>query len=193
MSHSPRIAFVVGSTRTGRFGQVVANWFTAQARELGHPHIDVIDLAEAGLPVVMPGSPDAERPAAVQAVARRLADAEAFVVLTPEYNHSFPASLKNAIDWYQQEWQAKPVAFVSYGGVSGGLRAVEQLRQVFAELHAVTVRDSVSFHRAWELFDENGLPKDPTGCNGAAKTMLDQLAWWAQALTEARVARPYTS
>ncbi|MET7881902.1 NADPH-dependent FMN reductase [Streptomyces avermitilis] len=193
MSHSPRIAFIVGSTRTGRFGQVVANWFTAQAQELGYPHIDLIDLAEADLPVVLPGSATAARPTAVRTVARRLAEAEAFVVLTPEYNHSFPASLKNAIDWYQQEWQAKPVGFVSYGGISGGLRAVEQLRQVFAELHTVTVRDSVSFHQAWEQFDDSGLPRDPTGCNGAAKALLDQLAWWAQALTEARAARPYTA
>ena len=69
--------------------------------------------------------------------------------MTPEYNHSFPAALKNVIDWHGPQWHVKPVGFVSYGGISGGLRAVEQLRLVFAELHAVGIRDTVSFHSAW--------------------------------------------
>jgi len=109
----------------------------------------------------------------------------------PEYNHSFPAPLKNAIDWHFKEWQAKPIGFVSYGGISGGLRAVEQLRQVFAELHAVTVRDTASFHGVWAQFDSDGRPKDPGVCERAAKSMLDQLAWWGDALREARTRRPY--
>jgi hypothetical protein len=71
-------------------------------------------------------------------VGPRLAAAEAFVVVTPGYNHSFPASFKNLIDWHDTQRQAKPIGFVSYGGLSGGLRSVEQLRQVFAELHAAT-------------------------------------------------------
>jgi NAD(P)H-dependent FMN reductase len=115
------------------------------------------------------------------------------VVVTPEYNHSFPASLKNAIDWHFTQWQAKPVGFVSYGGVAGGLRAVEHLRLVFAELHAMTVRGTVSFHMAPERFDANGEPREPEGCNRAAKAMLDQLVWWARALRTARAARPYAA
>jgi NAD(P)H-dependent FMN reductase len=77
--------------------------------------------------------------------------------------------------------------------MAGGLRAVEHLRPVFAELHAVTVRDTVSFHMAGEKFDSEGQPKEPAGCNGAAKTMLDQLAWWGHALREARTKRPYVA
>ncbi|MGV9772046.1 NADPH-dependent FMN reductase [Streptosporangium sp. NPDC003464] len=73
------------------------------------------------------------------------AAADAFVIVTPEYNHSFPASLKNAVDWRQEEWRGKRVAFVSYGQASGGLRAVEQLRPVFAALGAVCVGEPVSF------------------------------------------------
>jgi NAD(P)H-dependent FMN reductase len=126
-------------------------------------------------------------------VTPRLTTADAFVVVTPEYNHSFPASLKNAIDWHFTQWQAKPVGFVSYGGMSGGLRAVEHLRQVFAELHAVTVRDTVSFHGAWAQFDAEGRPKELSACNAAAKTMLDQLAWWGHALRSARSERPYVA
>jgi NAD(P)H-dependent FMN reductase len=113
-------------------------------------------------------------------------------VVTPEYNHSFPASLKNVLDWHHTEWQAKPVGFVSYGGLSGGLRAVEQLRPVFAELHAVTVRDAVSFHMAWERFGEDGAPKDDASV-AAAKVLLDQLGWWGNALREARAKTPYGS
>ncbi|MFD7968812.1 NADPH-dependent FMN reductase, partial [Streptomyces clavifer] len=122
----------------------------------------------------------------------RLARADAFVVLTPEYNHSYPAPLKELIDGHFAEWQAKPVAFVSYGGISGGLRAVEHLRQVFAELHAVSVRDTVSFHNAGALFDDRGRLGDPAAADAAVKTMLDQLVWWGRALREARNLRPYS-
>jgi len=117
--------------------------------------------------------------------------ADAYVVVTPEYNHSFPASLKHAIDLYREEWRAKVVGFVSYGGVGGGLRAVEQLRSVFAELHTTSVRDSVSFHRAPERFDAQGQPLDVAGTATAAAGMLDQPAWWARTLHDAREARPY--
>lgn len=82
---------------------------------------------------------------------------------------------------------------MSYGGVSGGLRAVEQLRLVFAELHAVTIRDSVSMHGASQLFDEHGSLRDPQAANAAAKLMLDELAWFAHALRSARASRPYGS
>jgi NAD(P)H-dependent FMN reductase len=87
--------------------------------------------------------------------------ADAFVIITPEYNHSFPAPLKTAIDWFSKEWSARPVAFVAYGGNAGGLRAVEQLRQVFAELHSVTVRNAAGFAGAWELFDATGQLRNP--------------------------------
>ncbi|MFC0602725.1 NADPH-dependent FMN reductase [Streptomyces palmae] len=193
-SSSPlRLAVIVGSTREGRFGPVVANWFTERARVHGDMDVDVIDLAETELPARLSHTPDPEAAAALGALSPRLAAADAFVVITPEYNHSYPASLKTAIDWFRDEWQAKPVGFVSYGGLSGGLRAVEHLRPVFAELHTVTVRETVSFHTAWNRFDENGHPLDEAGANGAAKTMLDQIAWWAQALRTARAVRPYGS
>lgn len=127
----------------------------------------------------------------MKALAPRLAAADGFVLITPEYNHSYPASLKNAIDWYLPQWQAKPFAFVSYGGVSGGLRAVEHLRPVLSEVHAMSIRETVSFHLAWERFDEEGQPVQSEECDAAAKRMLDQLAWWATALRTARRERPY--
>ncbi|MBR7671915.1 NADPH-dependent FMN reductase [Streptomyces daliensis] len=193
-----RLAVIVGSVREGRFGPVVSDWFAAEAREHGGFDVDLIDLAEAEhvLPVAFPDF-SAPLPAGVEAVrdglSRRLGNADAFVVVTPEYNHSFPAPLKNTIDWFHGEWAAKPVGFVSYGGMSGGLRAVEQLRQVFPELHAVTVRDALSFHMAWERFDEDGRPHDAKDTGEAARTMLGQLEWWGRALREARTRTPYGS
>jgi NAD(P)H-dependent FMN reductase len=187
-----RLVVIIGSTRGGRFGPTVAEWFVGEARQHADLDVDVLDLADAALPDRLEpfGSPT---PPAVTAVSSRLAAADAFVVVTPEYNHSYPAPLKTLIDWYGREWQAKPVAFVSYGGMSGGLRAVEHLRPVFAEVHATTVRDTVSFHGAWARFGDGGRPLEEAECSAAAKTMLDQLTWWALALREARAARPYVA
>jgi NAD(P)H-dependent FMN reductase len=182
------VALVIGSNRHGRFGPVVADWLLDRLRDRDDLVPDIVDVAETDLPMTMAPSPEAT--AALASVTPKLASADAFVVLTPEYNHSYPAGLKNLIDWHFTEWQAKPVALVSYGGISGGLRAVEHLRQVFAELHAVTVRDTVSFHNAGGSFADGRL-KDPSGPDAAAKTMLDQLVWWGQVLREGRTAKPY--
>jgi NAD(P)H-dependent FMN reductase len=186
---SLKLAIIIGSTRQGRFAPTVANWIAGQAIQRDDLSVDLIDLAEARLPDVLSGEPSPE----VAAITPRLEEADAFVVVTPEYNHSFPAPLKTAIDWHFTAWRAKPVGFVSYGGISGGLRAVEQLRQVFAELHAVTVRDSVSFHGAWVQFDSDGRPKDADRYEKTAKTMLDQLVWWGSSLRDARNQRPYVT
>ncbi|MEU3302336.1 NAD(P)H-dependent oxidoreductase [Streptomyces sp. NPDC006678] len=186
-----KLAVVIGSDREGRFAPVVADWFLARATVREDFSVDVVDVAEVDLPTSLSYRPAAPVRAELAKVSPRLADAEAFVVLTPEYNHSFPASLKNLIDWHYGEWQAKPVGFISYGGISGGLRAVEQLRQVFAEMHAVTVRDTVAFPNAGGQFDADGQHKDPAAPDAAVKTMLDQLAWWGAALRDARSRRPY--
>ncbi|MGI5425636.1 NADPH-dependent FMN reductase [Streptomyces sp. CA-179760] len=184
-----RVTLVVGSNRHGRFGPVVADWLLDHLRDRDDLVAEVVDVAEAELPMSFEPTPGAT--AALSGITPKLAGADAFVILTPEYNHSYPAGLKNLVDWHFAEWRAKPVALVSYGGLSGGLRAVEHLRQVFAELHAVTVRDTVSFHNAGASFDDAGTLRDPTVPDAAAKTMLDQLVWWGEALREARATRPY--
>ncbi|MFI9809882.1 NADPH-dependent FMN reductase [Streptomyces sp. NPDC052301] len=189
-----RVAVIVGSVREGRQGRAVADWFLRTADGDPGLDLDLIDLADVRLPLALPGwggTPDPGTAAVLRDLTPRLAAADAFVVVTPEYNHSFPASLKNVIDWHHAPWQAKPVGFVSYGGLGGGLRAVEQLRLVFAELHAVTVRDSVSLHGPWSGLGEDGVPRDSEVCTGAAKGMLGQLAWWGRALRAARAERPY--
>jgi len=185
MSSAPlRLAIIIGSTREGRYADVVANWFIAQAAKRDDVDIDVIDVAALDLPVHFT---KAAVPA-LQAYLERVDRAECYVVITPEYNHSYPASLKHAIDLAGAEWQRKPVAFVSYGGISGGLRAVEHLRQVFAELRTVTIRDTVSFQGPWSLFDADGRLADSGMAELATTTMLDDLVWWASALRTAKLA-----
>ncbi|MFD5108873.1 NADPH-dependent FMN reductase [Streptomyces cinereoruber] len=185
------LALVVASDREGRFAPVLADWLLSRLAEREDFTTTVVDLAGVDLPTSLSYAPSPAVRAELAKVTPALEAADAFVVLTPEYNHSFPAALKNLIDRYYTEWQAKPVGFVSYGGISGGLRAVEQLRQVFAEMHAVTVRDTVSFQHAHEQFDEDGRHKDPAGAEGAAKALFDQLAWWGHALRDAKSVRPY--
>jgi NAD(P)H-dependent FMN reductase len=180
------VVVVVGSTREGRFGPVVARWIAEQAAARPDLDVTVADLLDADLPSVMPAGPHP----AVAAWTERVDVADAFLVVTPEYNHSVPASLKQAIDLVGPEWRAKPVGLVCYGGLSGGLRAVEHLRQVFAELHAPTLRDTVSFHGAHTCFDADGQPRDREGTDAAAKVLLDELTWWAGALRSARHAPP---
>jgi NAD(P)H-dependent FMN reductase len=186
-----RLAVIIGSVREGRFGTTVANWFIEQVGQRPDLDVDVIDLVDAQLPTMLTQEPSAEVADILATLTPRLDAADAFVVITPEYNHSYPASLKCAIDWHYTQWQAKPIGFVSYGGMGGGLRAVEHLRQVLAELHAVTVRETVSFHNPWGQFEVDGQPKDAEGPNLAAKVMLDQLTWFAVALRDARAKHPY--
>lgn len=195
-SKSLNLAVIVGSVREGRFGPVVAHWLAGQAAQHGAFDVDLVDLAETDIPLVLGPEPPAiattdQRPASMAGLTAKLAAADVFLVVTPEYNHSYPASLKAAIDWHFTEWRAKPIGFASYGAMAGGLRAVEALRLVFAELHAVTVRDCIAFPNYWELFDEEGALHEAGPAEEAAKNLLDQLSWWGQALRNAREATPY--
>lgn len=185
--HPLAVTVVVGSTREGRFGPIPARWIAERAADREDLAVTVVDLLDADLPAVMPTGPHP----AVTAWAEQVGAADAFIVVTPEYNHSLPAALKQAIDVVGPEWRAKPVALVAYGGLSGGLRAVEHLRQIFAEVHATTIRDTISFHGASRCFDSDGRARDVEGTDGAAKVLLDQLTWWGLALRDARAARPY--
>jgi NAD(P)H-dependent FMN reductase len=193
MTNDPiHLVLIVGSMRHDRFTPTVASWFADQVAQRWDIALDVVDLPDAPLGLYGPTLRPSEQDSATLArTIPLLAKADAYVVVTPEYNHSFPAGVKNFVDWHLTEWRAKAVGFVSHGGMAGGLRAVEGLRAVFAELHAVTVRDTVSFHGGPATFDDQGRPLDPEPCAAAAKVLLDQLLWWALALREARRRRPY--
>ncbi|WP_378733409.1 NADPH-dependent FMN reductase [Nocardia brasiliensis] len=186
-----KLAVIIGSVRDGRFGPVVASWFTEQARRHGAFEVDVIDLADAQLPLELPAVPPAldphpERPAGMTDLSERLAAADAFVIVTPDYNRSVPAALKAAIDWHFTQWDAKAIGFVGYSGASGGLLAIEHLRQIFNELNAHTIRNYVTFPRYYLLFDADGQLRDPDEPAEAARALLDQLHWWTAALVAAR-------
>lgn len=183
-----KVAVILGSTREGRLCDTVAAWSAQSAREQSGFLVDLIDPLELDLPARHEGEPGPS----VRALQQRLADADAFLVVVPEYNHSYPAALKFLIDSVNEPWHAKPVAFVSYGGLGGGLRAVEHLRQVFAELHAVGIRDVVSFANVWDFLDEqSGELRVPEGIQHGMSRMLSRLHWWAEALRQARQIKPY--
>jgi NAD(P)H-dependent FMN reductase len=195
MNETSRVVIIIGSVRDGRFGPVVAGWVAARAREHGAFAVDLVDLADFELPLALPAeSPKFAgetypRPAGMAELTARLDAADAFVLVTPEYNHSYPASLKAAIDWHFTQWAAKPVAFVSYGGAAGGRHAVLHLENVLTELHAVTIRDGLAFPNYFTNFVD-GEPLDNAAAT-YAKTMLEQLAWWANALRKARADAAY--
>jgi NAD(P)H-dependent FMN reductase len=172
--HPLRLALLVRNSEPGKFGTVLAEWFARQVDARDDFKLDLIDLAR---------TPLADLPA-------RIDEADAIVIVSPEYNHGYPGDLKSAIDAVRRPWYAKPVAFLVYGGRSGGLRAAEQLRQVFGELHAVTIRETLSFHQPTDPFTPDGTPLDPT-TPAAAAILLTQLAWWSRPLREARAAAPY--
>jgi NAD(P)H-dependent FMN reductase len=186
MEQKIKVALIYGSTRKGRFCDKVAAWAAAEIARSDGFTVEAIDPA-----LLLPGAVAAS--GSEPDLRERMANADAFIVVTPEYNHGYPAPLKSLIDSVGAEWHAKPVAFVSYGGVSGGLRAVEQLRQVFAELHAVTIRDAVSFASAWEQFDSAGKLLAPERSQRSMAALLERLHWWAVALKTARAATPYSA
>jgi NAD(P)H-dependent FMN reductase len=182
-----RVAVIVGSTREGRVGDRIARWFAAEAARRSDVDVVVVDLAEFAFPAGYP----ARATPPMSAFAAEVDHADAFVVVTPEYNHSFPASLKQAIDFAYDEWHAKPVGFVSYGCRSAGQHAVDQLRTVFTALHVVGVRDGVGV----DLLDGDDLDARLAGDTPvqAAQVLLDQLCWWGRTLRDGRATHPYVS
>lgn len=178
-----RIALIQGSIRPARFNDTITAW---THRGLLNAGFDVVRI-----------DPAASRWLALQtgdeAVAKELrgvlATMDGFVIVTPEYNHAAPGALKTLIDSASREWTLRPVGFVSYGGLSGGLRAIESLRPVFAELHAIGLRDTISFAMPWERFDKDARLRDPDEArtsDQALQIFADRLAWWAESLRQAR-------
>lgn len=185
-SHSPlTYAVLVGSVRKQRLGRLLSNWI---AEHIPAPHhADLIDLAEIDLPddaLLQPGGGPSTN------LTDRLDAADGFIVATPEYNASFPAPLKRAIDWHYSQWQFKAAMIVSYGA-QGGWRAEAQLRAVLAELSVVTTRRSLGIRAPWESITSDGFVP-AADVNQALAAGLTELAWWAQTLRTARYERPFT-
>lgn len=189
MTDTPHVLTILCSTREQRRGEPIARWFSEIAAGRQDITCELVDLAEADLPFLTtatpPISPDS-RQAAARSWAAQIDAADGFVLVVPEYNHGYPAAVKNALDHLFTEWNRKPIGFVSYGGLSGGVRAVEQLRQVAVELDMVPVRRQVSIPRIWAAIAENGALREPPV--DQARGLLDDIAWWAKALREGRAA-----
>ena len=171
-------------------------WVLDRAKRHGEFEVELLDLRDWELPFFQEhmgtigdfADPTYSDPI-VKAWNSKIKEGDAYIVVTPEYNHSYPASLKAAIDWHFTQWTAKPVAFVSYGGAAGGRHAVLHLENVLTELHAVTIRDGLAFPNYFYNWTD-GQPADPNATS-YAKTLLDQLAWWAATLRTARAENPY--
>jgi NAD(P)H-dependent FMN reductase len=183
------VAVIIGSTREGRVGDAVGRWLTAHIQRRADLAPKVVDLIDFAFPARYPHVATGQ----VLEFTAQIGAADAFVVVTPEYNRSFPASLKQAIDYAYDEWQAKPVGIVSYGYRSEGLYAMEHLRTVFGELHAATMRSGVSINLLDDGFDERDRSRGAECLGQEVGAMLDQLTWWGFALRDARAARPYVS
>ncbi len=175
---------IIGSTREVRKAPSVAAWFAGRVARRDDITLTSLDLRDLDLRQDLGDSPGRDT------LLEQLGHADAVVVVTPEYNHSFPGPVKTAFDSAKAQWRAKPVGFVSYGGVAGGARATEGLRLVAAELHMVSVRTAVGIPLVKTAFDGDEL-REPDIPSDAADQMLDQLVWWASVLTPARSDRPY--
>jgi NAD(P)H-dependent FMN reductase len=175
---APRLTIIIGSTRPGRAGLPIAQWFAEQARAHRGFEVQIADLAEVDLPLL----DEPHHPRLGQYLHQHtkdwsaiVADSDAFVIITPEYNYGYPAPLKNAIDYLQREWTDKPVGFVSYGGVSAGTRAVQQLKQVVTTLRMVPVVEAVSIPFHPQFIGEDGRVQANEIMEHAATAMLDEL------------------
>ena len=190
-----KLLVIVGSTRPGRAADLVVPWLTRKTAEHEAFDAEIVDLRDWPLPIFGEhmgtigdfSDPTYSEPL-VKAWNAKIKSADAYVIVTPEYNHSIPGGLKNAIDtvWLSFGFRNKPVAFVGYsGGIAGGVRAIEHLAHVFVEADAVPLRSSVIIPAVHGAFDEQGEPVNPI-TNAAADIMLDDLAWWSAALEKAR-------
>lgn len=187
----PKILVILGSTRQGRVGAQVASWLMGRLQARPEAEYEAVDLRDHPLPMFdSPMPPSTGRyPPEARAWAGLIGSADGFVVVMPEYNHGYPAVLKNALDHVYGEWNRKPMAIVSYGAHAGGYRGAEQLRQVAIELQMVPVREQLAIPMAWLAFDEAGELRQPMADEVLGR-MLDDLAWWARALKPARDAMP---
>jgi NAD(P)H-dependent FMN reductase len=194
-----KIKVILGTTRQGRFGDKPAHWITAEASALSDVEVELLDLRDFPLqhfdepasPMWKQGKYDDPD---VQRWADRVADGDAFIIVAPEYNHGYPAVLKNAIDYIYPEWGHKPVGFVSYGN-AGGARGVEQLRLVAIEMQMWPIRSAIHIPPAVYVT----VMKEPTPANPDLFTPLKQgrvnhverffteLLWAARALKQARL------
>lgn len=185
----PKLLIVVASTRPGRQGPAIAQWFQQHALANGQFDVEMVDLAELGLPLLdEPAHPRLKQ--YEQEHTRRwsaiVEGADAFVFVTPEYNFGSPPSLLNALDFLYQEWAYKPAGFVSYGGISGGLRSVQMTKLVLTALKVMPLPDGVIIPFFSKHIDDTSAFTPNDLHTASADTMLTELRRWSDALAVLR-------
>jgi len=194
-----KIKIIIGSTRQSRFSEKPARWIYEEAKKLEGVDVELLDLRDYPMPFFdSPISPAAAEGKyeneIVQKWAEKIKEGDAFIVVTPEYNHGYPAVLKNAMDVIYPEWNKKPIGFVSYGGAVGA-RAVEQLRQVAIELQMSPIRNAI--HIPVDIFlsaakdkEERGIeifePIRKSSATDRVQIFFNDLLWWARVLKYGR-------
>ena len=200
MDNTIKIKVIVGSTRQNRFSEKPAGWIFEETNKLEGVEAELLDLRDYPMPFFDdPISPSMAKGQysneTVKKWAEKIKDGDAFIIVSPEYNHGYPAVLKNAMDSIYPEWNRKTVGFVSYGTALGA-RSVEQLRQVAVELQMVPIRNAI--HIPVDIFFSAMMGKGPTGpemfkpiregmMGDRAQIFFDDLLWWAKALKTARI------
>jgi NAD(P)H-dependent FMN reductase len=187
-----KIKVVLGSVREGRNADKVWKWVEKQLQPIEAFDVELLDLKAMQLPMfseeAFPSSRAPHISEAAQAWSAKMDEADGFVVITPEYNHSVPGALRNAFDYLAFEWAKKPVAIISYGAGVGGARAAESLKAFFTYMESTVIPVEVNIINVWAAFDENG--ELPDNYAGTAKKVFASLEWWAGTLREARKTIP---
>jgi NAD(P)H-dependent FMN reductase len=199
MDKTIKIKVIIGSTRQGRFNEKPAQWIYEEAKKLDGVDVELLDLRDYPMPFFeSPMSPSMAKGQyeneVVQKWAEKIKEGDAFIIVTPEYNHGYPAVLKNAMDVIYPEWNRKPVGFVAYGSAMGA-RAVEQLRQVAIELQMAPIRNAI--HIPVDIFFAAMMGKGPLGpemfepirkspMGDRVQVFFDELLWWARVLKYGR-------
>jgi NAD(P)H-dependent FMN reductase len=186
-----KLGVILGSIREVRRGGRVAKWLMPQLEQYKDFEAELLDLNDYPLPFFdESNSPEGLEGNYTNEVAKRwsakVAEKDAFIIITPEYNHGTSAVLKNALDWLYGEWSKKPVAFISYApGAAGGIRGVEQLRQNVIELQMAPMREAVHIAGVLDYLDEDGATLRGH-LNERLAPLMGELSWWAKALKAAR-------
>jgi NAD(P)H-dependent FMN reductase len=189
MMTMPKLIVVIASTRPGRVGLPVGQWFFEKATKHAGFEVELVDLAELNLPFLdEPAHPRFQRyeHQHTKDWSARVAGADAFAFVTPEYNFSYPAALKNAIDFLHVEWHYKPVGLVSYGGVAGGTRTQQAIKPVLLALKMVPLHESVMVPMVSEFIDDDGAFVPNEVVDTGATVLLDELLRWSNALSTLR-------
>lgn len=181
------LQIIIGSVRDGRVAKPVADWTHRVASDRQGFSLEMIDLKEENLPMFnLPKSPimgNYESPVQ-QNWAEKIGRGDAYIFISPEYNHGYSPALKNAMDYLYAEWNRKPASVVTYGGVQGA-RSLEQLRQVMIELQIVPLRDATHILNVWNKVKDDRFTPEEIDSKQLNK-MLDELTWWGNTLLNAK-------